>query len=194
LWENGKETRMRPSRGTGAVIALIIITQVAAGCSSHLDVVRGVAPPSSGELNGSVAVEVVPQYGGPSEPVEGVPFELFHEDPLFGEVPVGEFATLKERPFRIDELPPGKYRVRVYLDAIGDEVLERRFELHEGESVLIAYDDQRDDRARDLNTVKKGLEVAGIALAITTLVAIDVALIVLSCGRCRPICYRLVTK
>lgn len=173
----------RPARG---ILALLVVSQLAVGCASHLDVIRS-PHPDRGEIRGSIAIEAQPDVG---PPVDGVRFRIYGEDDLL----IGEFKTLPDRPFRIDSLPPGEYRVVMFCDDFGDVLMEKEFDLHAGESILVRYDDMRDDNARTGRAVLKGLEVTGYVLLVATVVAADVALIALSCGAWRPCLYRAVCR
>jgi len=169
-----------------AIVLVLVLSQFAVGCASHLDVIRS-PHPDPGEIRGSIAIEAHPDVG---PPVDGVRFRIYDEEDDL----LGEFKTFSDRPFRIDSLPPGEYRVVMFADDIGDRMMEKQFDLHAGESILVRYDDRRDDNARTGRAVLKGLEVTGYVLLVATVVAADVALVALSCGCWRPCLYRAVCR
>lgn len=94
-------------------------------------------------------------------------------------------------PTTIPDLPPGEYRIRVDARPLpSGRLFEESFELRPGECVAVAYDDNQGTRDA---LAELGVDVAkgtGIVVLVCVLVAADVAIVALSCGRCPPVCCR----
>ncbi len=90
----------------------------------------------------------------------------------------------------IPDLAPGEYEIRVDARPAGGPLLARSFEAEPDRAVAIVYD----SGARARRTAAQVAEMVGLAVAVTALVAADLALAVLCCGCYEPCLYKIVLR